>query len=421
MKSEEEYKYVTVMFPYPSGSGLHCGHWYNYALADSYCRYLRFIGNEVFQPFGYDAFGLPAENYARSIGGDPRTITYNNIENFRTQMTKMNTEFQELLITSDDNFQHYTKMIFTKLLEAGLAYKKDGVVDYCSSCVTVLAKEQSKNGVCERCGTKTEQKTMNQWYFKITEYKERLIKNLENIDYPESTKTQQRNWLNNLHDWCVSRQRSWGCKIPLDDETDTMDTFVDSSFYTIIYSIFSGRKPKPVDIYIGGSEHACLHLIYARFITMFLHDIGFVDFEEPFKKVIHQGMILSNGEKMSKSKGNVVNLDNFDSDEIRFYLMFIGHYFDGGDWSDEHIVGIQRFIKRMATWFAKNDGSDPINFENLKSRIFDNTEKFKFNKVVSEFMTFYNQNKNKQISREDKENILTLLEIYMPNIRTKIS
>lgn len=153
---------------------------------------------------------------------------------------------------------------------------------------------------------------------------------------------------------------------------------------------------------------------------MFLHDIGFIDFEEPFKRVIHQGMILSNGEKMSKSKGNVVNLDSYDSDEIRFYLMFIGHYFDGGDWSDSHITGIQRFIKRMAVWFSKEDGPDPVNFDRLRTSVFDNTEKFKFNKVVSEFMTFYNQNKNKNISRIDKENILSILEIYMPNIRSKI-
>jgi leucyl-tRNA synthetase len=113
----------------------------------------------------------------------------------------------------------------------------------------------------------------------------------------------QLNWLENQHDWCVSRQRKWGCPIPIEGETDTMDTFVDSSFYFIIYQILKGIKPKPIDLYVGGSEHACMHLIYARFITMFLYDIGFIDFEEPFKKVVHQGMILKDGQKMSKSKG----------------------------------------------------------------------------------------------------------------------
>ena len=230
-----ENKYVTVMFPYPSGSGLHCGHWYNYAIIDSYCNYLRYIGHNVFQPFGYDAFGLPAENYAIKVGRDPKEITYENIDKFRVQMAAMNTQYEELLITSDERYQHYSRWIFTKLLEKGLAYKKDGEVNYCISCTTTLAKEQVKEGACERCGTKIELRELNQWYFKITEYKERLIKGLDNVDYPAHTKKAQINWLENLHDWCISRQRKWGCPIPIDGETDTMDTFVDSSFYPTIY------------------------------------------------------------------------------------------------------------------------------------------------------------------------------------------
>ena len=333
----EEDKFIVVMFPYPSGSGLHCGHWYNYAIMDSYCRYQRFIGNDVFQPFGYDSFGLPAENYAKKVGRDPKDVTYENIDNFRVQMKQMDTQYEELLITSDEEYQKYSKWLFLELYKRGLAYKSIGEQDYCPNCETVLAREQVKNGKCERCDTIVEKKQLNQWYFKITDYKERLIKNLDNIDYPKSTINAQRAWLENLHDWCISRQRNWGCKIPIEGETDTMDTFVDSSFYFIIYCLIKGIKPKPVDLYVGGNEHACMHLIYARFITMFLYDIGFIDFEEPFTKVIHQGMILNNGEKMSKSKGNVINLDSYDSDEIRFYLMFIGHYFDGGSWNDKNI------------------------------------------------------------------------------------
>lgn len=411
--------YVTVMFPYPSGSGLHCGHWYNYALADSYCRYLNYIGTEVFQPFGYDSFGLPAENYAKSVGRDPKDVTYENIDRFREQMKNMNTNFKETLITSDGSYQKYTKWIFKKLLEKGLVYKKEGEVNYCSSCETVLANEQVKNSKCDRCGSDISKKILTQWYFKITDYKERLIQNLDKIDYPKSTITQQRNWLTNLHDWCISRQRSWGCSIPVDGETDTMDTFVDSSFYTIVYCLMNGYKPKPVDLYIGGNEHACMHLIYARFITMFLYDIGVIDFDEPFKKVIHQGMILNNGEKMSKSKGNVVNLEQYDSDEIRFYLMFIGHYFDGGSWNDSSIVGVQRFIKKISKWFSET-GTDEIDFKKFESTILAYTSIFKFNKVVSEFMTMYNNNKSKKLTIENKESIIKLLEIYMPNIRTKI-
>lgn len=412
-------EHIVVMFPYPSGSGLHCGHWYNYALVDSYCRYKRFIGIDVFQPFGYDAFGLPAENYAKKVGRDPREVTYENLEKFRSQINQMNTQFEELLITSDESYQKYTQWIFTKLYENGLAYKKDGEVDYCESCETTLAREQVKSGKCDRCNSIVIKKTLNQWYFKTTAYKERLIANLDKIDYPKSTIKQQRIWLENLHDWCISRQRKWGCPIPIEGETDTMDTFVDSSFYFIIYCLIKGMKPKPVDLYVGGSEHACMHLIYARFITMFLFDIGVIDFEEPFTKVIHQGMILNNGEKMSKSKGNVVNLDNYDSDEIRFYLMFIGHYFDGGSWNDQNINGVKRFVQRFSNWMQK-EGTETIELSKFKKQIFDYTESFKFNKVVSSFMILYNNNKTKALTNECKNDILDLLQIYMPSIREKI-
>ncbi len=152
---------------------------------------------------------------------------------------------------------------------------------------------------------------------------------------------------------------------------------------------------------------------------MFLHDIGFIDFEEPFKKVVHQGMILNKGEKMSKSKGNVVNLDNYDSDEIRFYLMFIGHYFDGGNWTDENIVGIQRFIKKLINWLSQS-GEENLDLTNFKSQIFSYTESFKFNKVVSSFMILLNENKNKKLSNNSKTELLSLLSIYMPNINNKL-
>lgn len=406
------------MFPYPSGSGLHCGHWYNYAIIDSYCRYQRFIGNEVFQPFGYDAFGLPAENYAKKVGRNPKDVTYENISKFRLQIEQMNTQFEELLITSDEDYQKHSKWLFTKLYENGLAYKKDAEVDFCDDCDTVLAREQIKGNSCERCGNTTTKKTLNQWYFKITDYKERLIRNLDIIDYPKSTINAQRNWLENQYDWCISRQRNWGCKIPIDGENDTMDTFVDSSIYTIIYCLKKGIKPKPVDLYVGGKEHACMHLIYARFITMFLYDIGFIDFEEPFKKVIHQGMILNNGEKMSKSKGNVVSLDNYDSDVVRFYLMFIGHYFDGGSWNDNNIKGIERFIRNWNNWFTET-GTDTIDYNAFENMIFSYTESFKFNKVVSSFMILLKQNKSKKLTIEVKDKLYKLLEIYMPNVRNK--
>lgn len=410
------------MFPYPSGSGLHCGHWYNYSIMDSYCRYQRFIGHNIFQPFGFDSFGLPAENYAKQVGRNPKEVTYENIEKFRLQMKQMNTQYEEMLVTSDESYQKKIQWLFMELYNRGLAYKALGEQDYCPECETVLAREQVINGRCERHNILVEKRELVQWYLKITEYKDRLINNIKEgkSGLPKETANMQLNWLENQHDWCVSRQRKWGCPIPIEGETDTLDTFVDSSFYFIEYQLLKGLKPKPIDLYVGGSEHACMHLIYARFITMFLYDIGFIDFEEPFKKVVHQGMILKDGQKMSKSKGNVVNLDSYDSDEIRFYLMFIGHYFDGGSWSDQNISGIRKFISRMKVWMNKEEGNDTIDLSKFRKTIFDYTESFKFNKVVSSFMILLNENKNKNLTSECKKEIIELLEIYMPNITTKL-
>jgi leucyl-tRNA synthetase len=404
-------KYICVMFPYPSGNGLHIGHFYNYAIIDSYCNYLRYKKESVFQPFGYDSFGLPAENYAKKIGGDPKKVTENNIVNFNNQMDHMNTSFDYLISTHSKEYQVHTKWLFNQLYEKGLAYKKQGIVNYCKSCETVLANEQVINNNCERCNSVIEKKELSQWYFKITDYKKRLIEGLNNLDYPGSTINAQKKWLENQHDWCVSRQRDWGCRIPVKGETDTLDTFVDSSFYYIIYCLVKGIKPKQVDLYVGGAEHACMHLIYARFINMFLYDIGYIDFEEPFKKVIHQGMILNNGEKMSKSKGNIVNPDDYNPKILRFYMMFIGHYFDGGSWSDENIKGIERFFKRFDLWTSK-EGKDVIDLNKFKDEIFNYTDAFKFNKVVSSFMILFNKNKNKQLTREQNYELRNLLKIY---------
>ena len=419
---EKQSKYVAVMFPYPSGNGLHIGHFYNYALVDSYCNCLRYLGHDVFQPFGYDAFGLPAETYARQIGGDPAIVTKENIVRFRLQMTRMNTNYKEFLSTCDLSYVKWTQWLFLKLKEKGLAYKAWGDVNYCPSCETVLAREQVKDGKCDRCDAVIETKKLEQWYFKTTAYKERLLKNLDWIDYPDKTKNAQRKWLENLHDWCVSRQRKWGCPIPLDGENDTLDTFVDSSFYFIRYcdpenenKLCSSDKYTQVDLYVGGSEHACMHLIYARFINMFLFDLGIVPNEEPFKKVVHQGMILRDGQKMSKSAGNVINPDEYDPDELRFYLMFLGHYFDGGTWDDKAINGVRRFVAKWSRWMEKT-GTDWVDFDPFEKEIIDFTMRFKFNKVVSSFWVFLNKNKAKSLDAETKVKLWRLLRIFMPGL-----
>lgn len=425
--NKDKFKYICVMFPYPSGDGLHIGHFYNYALTDSYCKMLKYQGYDVFQPFGYDAFGLPAENYAKKVGRKAEDVTWENIIRFRKQMENMNTGFEELLVTCTPEYIKWTQWLFLKLKEHNLVYKAKGLVHYCPSCETVLANEQVKEKSCERCKTPVEQKELEQWYFKATAYTERLLKNLEWIDYPTSTINAQKRWLENHQDWCISRQRPWGCPIPIEGETDTIDTFVDSSFYFVRYCDFKNEKElcskenyKQVDLYIGGSEHACMHLIYARFIHMFLYDIGVVPTEEPFKKVIHQGMILNNGEKMSKSTGNVISPDEYDQDELRFYLMFIGPYTEGGSWNDNSLIGIKRFISRMKIWFEQENGNETCDVKTLEQKVFTNMNSFKFNKVVSEFMIFYNNNKNKKLNLETKQNILNLLSVFMPTIKEKI-
>jgi leucyl-tRNA synthetase len=416
-------EYILVMFPYPSGNGLHIGHAYNYAIIDSYCRWKKMKGIEVFQPFGYDAFGLPAEMYAEKVGRAPEDVTQENIENFRRQMKRMNTQYEEKLITSDPSYYKWTQWLFTKLYEKGLAYKKKAFVNWDPVLKTVLANEQVKDGISERSGAKVEQKELEQWFFKITDYKDRLIKNLDWIDYPKSTIAQQRHWLENLQDWCVSRQRKWGCPIPIEGEEDTLDTFVCSSFYYLRYldsenenELVSPEKYKQVDLYVGGNEHACMHLIYARFINMFLYDIGIAKEEEPFKKLIHQGMITHQGEKMSKTKGNVVNPDNYDPDELRLYLMFIGHYFDGGDWDDSKIKGIRRFIGRFTKWLENcDDDADIIDTTEFEEKINNYVESFKFNKVISTFMEFYNKHKNTQLSTCNSLDLREMFSCFAPN------
>ena len=252
---------------------------------------------------------------------------------------------------------------------------------------------------------------------------ERMTKNLDWIDFPESTKKQQRNWMETPQDWCVSRQRKWGCPIPIEGEEDTLDTFVCSSFYYLRYldptnenELFAAEKYKQVDLYVGGKEHACMHLIYARFINMFLYDIGIVPEEEPFKRLIHQGMITYQGEKMSKTKGNVVNPDDYDQTELRMYLMFIGHYFDGGDWDDTRIKGIRKHINRMKIWIgnATEDG-ESIDMTETFEKVDGYMMSFKFNKVISSFMEFYNKNKGKTINKETAEKIVEMYKCIAPD------
>lgn len=609
---KENKLYTLVMFIYPSGAKLHCGHWYNYAPTDSWARYKSLRGFNVFEPMGYDAFGLPAENYAIKTGIHPYDSTMENIRDIRTQLKRIGCmyDWNAELMTCVPEYYKWNQWLFLQLYKKGLAYRKNAPVNWCPSCQTVLANEQvQSDGTCERCGTEVIQKNLTQWFFKITDYAEELLQGLDNINWPEKTKLMQRNWIgkstgaeilfslegseekikvfttrpdtifgatylvlapehslvekitteenkiavnnyldsikslteidrtstvkektgvftgayainpannkkipiwiadyvlttygtgaimavpgqderdwefaekfnieivrtvqvpegfegkaftgdgpainsdflnglnvaeaknkilkwleeNNigtkktnyrLRDWLISRQRYWGTPIPIihcpscgevpveeenlpvelpydvdfksegvsplarngnfintncpkcgtaaKREADTMDTFVDSSWYYFRYLnpsldniIFDSERANdwvPVDMYVGGAEHATMHLLYSRFIHKFLRDYGLTKSDEPFQTLVHQGTITNQGAKMSKSKGNVVNPDDFiinvGSDVFRLYLMFMGPFEQGGDWSDKGIAGTERFVQRVYDLFKNNE------------------------------------------------------------------
>ncbi len=206
-KEEELYKYnpdekkekfyTLEMFSYPSGAKLHLGHWFNYGPSDSYARFRRMQGYNVFHPMGFDAFGLPAENYAIKTGIHPEDSTLKNIETMKKQLDEMggSYDWNYSVETCMPDYYKWTQWIFTKLYEAGLAYKRQAPVNWCDSCKTVLANEQVINGECERCGTTVERKKLSQWFFKITDYAEELLNDLDKLDWPESTKKVQVNWI----------------------------------------------------------------------------------------------------------------------------------------------------------------------------------------------------------------------------------
>jgi len=606
--------YALVMFIYPSGAKLHCGHWYNYGPYDSWVRYKKLKGFNVFEPMGFDAFGLPAENYAIKTGIHPQDSTIKNINDIREQLKKMGCmyDWDSELMTCDPEYYKWNQWLFLQLYKKGLAYRKKAPVNWCPKDQTVLANEQVHDGQCERCGTDVVQKNLSQWFFKITDYAEELLKGLDKISWPEKTKLMQRNWIgkstgtevtfkgdgsddeikvfttrpdtlfgvtyvvlapehplvdklttddhkkqveeyrnsikslteiertsttkektgvpigafavnpvNNdkvpiwiadyalitygtgcvmavpghderdfefaqkfnlpirnvilepgtdeneelieaytevgtminsaqfdgmksdeginkitewlaekgfgekkinyrLRDWLISRQRYWGTPIPIihcencrevpvDEndlpvklpydadfkpggespltshkdfinvkcpkcnsdakrDPDTMDTFVDSSWYYLRFlnpnisdAIFDKDKADqwtPVDMYVGGAEHATMHLLYSRFIHKFIRDLGLINSDEPFTKLLHQGTITNQGVKMSKSKENVVNPDDFTSkvgsDIFRLYLMFMGPFEMGGDWSDKGISGTERFVNRVYDLFEQH-------------------------------------------------------------------
>jgi len=708
-KAGAENEYILVEFPYPSGD-LHVGHWYAFAITDIYAKYRRMLGKNVLFPVGFDAFGLPAENAAIKRGLNPREWTFSNIEFMKTQMKRMGASFdwEHLVVTCSPEYYKWTQWLFLKFLENNLAYQSETNVNWCPSCKTVLANEQVSGGKCERCGTEVIQKKMNQWQLGITKYADRLIDDLDNLDWPHAIKEAQKNWIgrsegslisfkvafekdhtadseknntseisfevfttradtlfgvsyvvlapesdlvqsllekvsnrakveayisqtskktemdriadnkdktgvrlegvfainpanneqvpvfisdyvlagygtgavmavpahderdfafakkfnlniktvisifatgyseeelqkkyseysghekpyvrefgvllnsgqfNNLstevarekitefvggkitknyrlRDWLVSRQRYWGCPIPVihcakcgavavpeselpvvlpeisdflpredgksplakatdwlnvkcpkcggdaERETDTLDTFIDSSWYYLRYTDpkneneFAAKEKQdkwlPVNFYSGGSEHTTMHLLFARFFHKALFDLGLVKSAEPFTTRLNRGLILGpDGNKMSKSKGNVINPDEIverlGADTVRGYLSFIGPYNEPGNypWDLNGVVGIRRFIEKMCRIQITAETSSEVRKELSKTikKVTEDYQKLKFNTALAQLMIFTNLAEKNSISKEDYQTYLKLVFPIFPHVAEEL-
>jgi leucyl-tRNA synthetase len=677
-----------MMFPYPSAEGLHVGNVFAFTGADIYGRFRRLRGDDVFEPFGFDAFGIHSENYALKIGVHPAELIPRNIERFRQQVRRIGlmVDWRYEVSTTDPAYYTWTQWIFLQLFKAGLAVRKRAAVNWCPKCKTVLANEQVINGFCERHpDTKVEQRVLEQWFFTITKYAGRMLDHLEHLDWSNSTRQLQANWIGRsegaqlvfetpgghrievfttradtlfgasyvvlapehplveslttaerrrdvlayveavkkkdlvsrkvgekektgvftgayarnpatgrsvpvwiadyvlmeygtgaimavpghdqrdfefatkfalpiirvvagpgqdartplagaepevadgrlvnsgeydglpweaakrriteklaaqrlgepvvnyrLHDWCVSRQRYWGPPIPIiycddcgtvpvpeqdlpvllpmvedtrpDDsgvsplarhqewyrvpcprcgkmgrrETDVSDTFLDSAWYFLRYPSADRadvpfdpeltRKWLPVASYIGGNEHAVLHLMYARFITMALHDIGHIGFEEPFTTFRAHGTIVKDGAKMSKSRGNVVVPDEYieqwGADTFRMYLMFLGPYQDGGDFREAGISGIRRFLDKVwdlvgAPTPGRRDARIDPELERLLHRtirkVTGDTGSLDFNTAIAAMMEYVNALREGTPTAALVEPLVVMLAPYAPH------
>ena len=563
--------YNLMMFPYPSAEGLHVGNMYAFTASDVYGRFKRMQGFDVFEPIGLDGFGIHSENYALKIGRHPKEHAKITEKNFYAQLHKIGNMFDwsKTLETYDPEYYRWTQWIFVQMYKAGLAYKAKSEVNWCPHCKTVLADEQVIDGKCERCMTEVVKKELEQWFFRITKYAQRLLDNLEKLDWVERIKASQRNWIGrsegmklkfgkyevfttrpdtvhgatflaragkkdrftgemvknpatgveipvweaeyivadygtgvvmgvpahderdmafakkhgleivemepdksmekygektihyHLRDWLISRQRYWGPPIPMiscpkcgwqpvpeedlpvvlpdisdyqpegegrgplakhpefyktkcpkcggeaQRETDVSDTFLDSAWYFLRFpSVGNDRMPwdeeitkkwLPVHMYTGGAEHAVLHLLYTRFLTMALHELGYVPFEEPFTKFFAHGMIIKDGAKMSKSKGNVVNPDDYiakyGADALRLYFMFLGPVDQGGDFRDAGMEGMARFVNRVYKSFTlpEAESADIIMAEQrLIKKVGEDIERRHYNTAIAAMMEYIN-------------------------------
>ncbi|HBB56936.1 TPA: leucine--tRNA ligase [Patescibacteria group bacterium] len=521
--------YALDMFPYPSGEGLHVGHVKGYIATDIYSRFKRMNDFNVLHPMGWDAFGLPAENYAIKNKIHPKIATDKNIKRFKDQLEQIGFDYDwsREINTTDPEYYRWTQWIFLQMYKNGLAYESYEPINWCPSCKTGLANEDLDGDKCERCETKIEQKPMRQWVLKITDYADRLLNDLDELDWPEYIKESQRNWIGKneaikkakgkkaitykLKDWVFSRQRYWGEPIPLihcdacgvvpvpeEDlpvelpqvksyeptgtgesplaaidkwvntkcpkcggkgkrETNTMPQWAGSSWYYLAYALGIKKlklKNKkylndetiktaldfwmPVDVYVGGAEHATRHLIYARFWHKFLNDIGIVSGGEPFAKLFNVGLIMAeDGRKMSKRWGNVINPDDiikeWGADTLRMYEMFMGPFEQTIPWNTKNIIGVKRFLdkiwvmqKKLKTQNSKlKTATKNLKLEQLihktVKKVTESIESFKFNTAISALMILTNEmEKDPELEIDDWKLIIKLLAPFAPHMSEEI-
>ena len=503
--------YILDMFPYPSGSGLHVGHPKGYTFTDVISRYKRLKGFSVLHPMGFDAFGLPAEQFALQNNKSPKEFTQLNIAKFKKQLQSLGFDYDYSLEvnTTDPNYFKWTQWIFIQIYKKGLAQLQEIEVNWCEGLNTVLSNEEvitndKGEQVSERGGYIVTKRKMWQWVLKITKYADRLIEQLDGLDWPESLKEIQRKWIGkeihengeityHLRDWVFCRQRYWGEPFPIyydenniqyiDEnlplllpevteykpnkefgsplanakdwiyftkdnkkyhrDINTMPQWAGSCWYYLGYimkylnpnyaPLNSSETKKAfdrlmnVDLYVGGQEHATLHLIYARFWFMFLHDIGIVSQKEPFQRLINQGMILApDGRKMSKSWGNTIDpmqvIEKYGADSLRLYECFMGPITATLPWSENDLVGVYKWLNRVYTIYENNidltketdDEEVLIALNKTIKNVGELIESSKHNVAISNLMVLSNIFQTHKITKKTFLDFLIMLSCFAP-------
>ena len=448
--------YILDMFPYPSGKGLHIGHAVGYIATDIYARWKKNQGFEVCHPMGFDSFGLPTEYYAMTVGKSCEEVTETNISNFKKQLEllKLDLDWNREIRTSDPGYYRWTQWVFLQLYgswfnpssnkaeslatytgnnpdSVRLAYKATYEANWCEALQTTLSDDEITDGKSDRGGYPVTRKQIPSWFLRIIPYKERLIEGLKSIEW--ENKKVQKNWIPKLHDINFSRQRKWGEPIPLPGETDTMPSIAGSNWYFFRYldatntHQFCSQEAQrwlPVDLYVGGSEHTTGHVLYARFITKVLYDLGHSIVDEPFTRLKNVGLMMGpDGQKMAKSRGNVVTPEEIIAkhgvNAFRMGICFLGRFEDIKSWNEGSIKGCAKFLQKVRDTKTEKveDPAQNLLVQQLESKVSIDIQNFSFNTCVSKFMICLDALKTKApVSQSAFRKFLKILDPFAPDI-----